>query len=103
MKWFKRMSFGLLLFATAVVSGARRKGIDSCFKNLPSGWGIVKSFRVSADQLPAIEGKLGARIESLSNTVLSVHGRRIQVNLIDCPSKEDAKKIYSSVSALKGD
>jgi hypothetical protein len=70
--------------------------------NLPPGWAIVESSLVPADQAAAIEQKLGARIEALSNTVLSVHGQQIQVNLIDCPTEDDAKTIHTAISGMKG-
>jgi len=81
---------------------SNNKAVDRCFVNLPPGWTIVESFLVSSDQVAAIEQKLGAAIETLSNTVLSVHGQQIQVNLIDCPTEDDAKTIHTAISAMKG-
>ena len=79
------------------------KVADPCFENLPLGWAVQDSILVPADQAAAIGRKLGAPIAALSNTVLHAHGRRIQVNLIDCPTEEAAKTIYDVVSATKGD
>ncbi len=80
-----------------------QNALEDPFADLPSHWAIVESFAASPDQLGAVQQKLGGRIARLSNTVLSVHGQRIQVNLIDCPTERDAIEIHRAVSAMKGD
>lgn len=79
-----------------------KKAVDKCFTNLPPHWAIAESFFVSADETRAIQEKLGVPIERLSNTVLVVHGQQIQVNLLDCPSENDAKKLHDVISGMKG-
>jgi len=81
--------------------GQDKRAVDSSFEKLPPHWAVVESSIVSSDQTAAIQTKLGAGIATLSNTVLSVHGQRIQVNLIDCPAEKDATKIYDVISAMK--
>ena len=80
---------------------SKNKAVDSCFVNLPPGWAIVESFLVPSDQVAAIEQKLGAPIEALSNTVLYAHGQQIQVNLFDCPTEDDAKNIHTAILGMK--
>ena len=77
------------------------KAVDSVFEKLPPHWAVVESFIVPSEQTVAIQTKFGAPIATLSNTVLSVHGQRIQVNLIDCPAEKDAIKIYDVISGMK--
>ncbi len=83
-------------------SGSYNKNaVDTCFEKLPPHWAVVESFLAPSEQTAAIQTKLGARIATLSNTVLSVHGQRIQVNIIDCPTENDATKIYDVISGMK--
>ncbi len=68
---------------------------------LPPGFTVLKSFDASASQTEDISKKLGGKIEKLSNILLSVHGSRLQVNVIICPTAADAEKIQKSVVARK--
>lgn len=67
------------------------------FRKLPIGWKVEKSFIASQDQTKGIGQKLGAQIKKVSNTILSAHGNRIQANIIEAASQEDADKIYQAV------
>lgn len=70
---------------------------EQIFENLPEGWKVEKSFVVSKAQTAAISRKLGARISKLSNTYLSIKGKRLQVNVLYCPTPNAADKIYKAV------
>ena len=67
------------------------------FGNLPPGWQVKESFIVPSEQAGAIGKKLGADIRELSNTVLSAHGQRLQANIIEGVTQEDAKKIHKAM------
>jgi len=70
---------------------------EQMFENLPEGWKVEKSFAVSKAQTIAIGRKLGSRISKLTNTVLSIESKRLQVNVFHCPTPNAADKIYKSV------
>ena len=70
---------------------------EELFDKLPEGWTIEKSFAVPKDQTAAISRRLGGRISRLTNTVLSIEGKSLQVNVIHCPTNKQAEKIYKAV------
>ena len=90
-----------IALSTCSSESQNQNAVDTCFEKLPGHWAVVESFIVPSEQTAAIQTKLGAHIGTLSNTVLSVHGQRIQVNLIDCPTEKDATKIYDVISGMK--
>ncbi len=69
---------------------------------LPIGWKVLQSFNASPDQVAAISTKVGGRINKLSNSIVSIHGRRFQVNIFHCAAPSEAAKIHKSVLAMKG-
>jgi len=68
---------------------------------LPPGFEVLNSFEASASQAAAISRKLGGKIDKLANTVLSVHGTRLQVNVIICSTAADTEKVHKSVLSRK--
>ena len=92
-----------VLVLTCVVSHAKGDGLaDECFKNLPFGCFVTESIVVPRNQTATIGRKLGASIEKLSNTYLTVHGTPIQVNILDAATEADAAKLYTIISNMKG-
>jgi hypothetical protein len=87
---------GLIVFAILAGFGGIANG-EQMFKNLPEGWKIEESFTVPMDQTSAIGLKLGGKISKLTNTVLSITGQRLQVNVLHCPTEAEAEKIYKGV------
>lgn len=87
---------GLIVVVVLGSFQANANGED-IFKNLPEGWKVEKSFVASKDQTAAISRKLGGRISKLTNTVLSIKGKRLQVNVLYCPTNSEAEKIYKAV------
>lgn len=86
--------FGLI----AVVAGLQvTANGEELFDKLPEGWKVEKSFIAPKDQVTAISRRLGGRISRLTNTVLSIEGKSLQVNVIRCPTIKQAKKIYEAV------
>lgn len=87
---------GLIVFA--VVTGLQTEANgEQMFENLPEGWKIEESFVVPIDRTAAISLKLGGGISKLTNTVLSIEDRRLQVNVFHCLTEKEAEKIYEAV------
>jgi len=87
---------GLIAIAVLGAFRANANG-EQMFENLPEGWKVEKSFVVSKAQTMAISRRLGSRISKLTNTVLSIEGKRLQVNVFYCPTPNGADKIYKQV------
>ncbi len=86
------------LIAAAVIVGLQAKvNGEEIFENLPQDWEVESSFTAKPDQTAAISRRLGGRIRKLTNTVLSIEGQRLQVNVFYCPTERDAEKIYKAV------
>ncbi len=85
------------LIVLLAVLQTKANGNENMFKNLPEGWNVEKSFLVTKEQTAAISDKLGGKISKLTNTILSFKGQQLQVNVIYCPSSEQAEKIYMAV------
>lgn len=103
----KMKRFTVILIAvpvlTCVVSHAKGDELaDECFKDLPFGCFVTESIMVPRNQTATIGRKLGASIEKLSNTYLTVHGTPIQVNILDAATEADAAKLYTIISNMKG-
>jgi len=62
---------------------------------------LINSTEISPEQTRAIGKKLGGRIDRLTNSILQVHGRRIQVNVITSPDESNAQAILASLSKMK--
>ncbi|MFA5239475.1 MAG: DUF3887 domain-containing protein [Phycisphaerae bacterium] len=87
---------GLIVFA--VVTGIQKQANgEQMFENLPPSWKVEQSFVAPADQTAAIGLKLGGKISKLTNTVLSIEGQNLQVNVFHCPTEKDTEKIYKAV------
>jgi transglutaminase-like putative cysteine protease len=76
---------------------------DVSLKQLPAGCFVSKSVVASQAQTAAIAQKLGASISRLTNTILTVQGRAIQVNLVDAQTEADAVRIHQVLSQMKSD
>jgi hypothetical protein len=76
---------------------------DVSLKALPAGCFVTKSVVASQAQTAAIAQKFGASIARLSNTILTVQGRTIQVNLVDAKTEADAVRVHQALSQMKSD
>lgn len=93
---------GLIVFVILAGFNGIANG-EQMFENLPEGWKIEESFVVPMNQTAAISLKLGGKISRLTNTVLSIEGQRLQVNVFHCPTEVEAEKIYKgALEAHKG-
>ena len=100
--WKNLLATGVVLWAIdASASNTAFTLRGKTFDNLPSGWTVQQSFVAARDQTLAISKKLGGRIQRLSNTILLVHGQRLQVNILDCQSLQDADAIHKAILGMK--
>ena len=68
---------------------------------LPPGFTMLRSSEASEAQRAAMSQKLGAKITKLSNSVLSIRGHPLQMNLINCSTPDEAAEIYETILAMK--
>ena len=70
---------------------------------MPSGWNVESDVDVPSEQIDAIADKLGAKIESLRNTVYDVYGKRVQLNVIVAPDSDNADKLMVELRTMKSE
>jgi len=75
----------------------RGSGPATPFGDLPAGWQITQSTAVAPHQRDAVAQRLGARITTLTNTVLNVHGQSLKVCTIEAATLDDAQQIEKSL------
>lgn len=85
---------GLIL---AVVALKVKADVEEIFQDLPEGWRIEKSVVVPKDQTLAFSRKLGARISKLTNTYLSIDGKPLQVNVVQCSTERGAERAFEAI------
>ena len=102
MKRFTVISIVVLVLTCVVFCAKADDLADECFSELPFGCFVTKSIAAPREQTAAIGQRLGASIEKLSNTYLTVHGSPIQVNILDAATEADAAKLYTIISNMKG-
>jgi len=102
MKRFAVILIAVLVLPCVVSHAKADEPADECFKNLPLGCFVTKSFVAPRDQTADIAKRLGASLDKLSNTYLTVHGSPIQVNILDAATEADAAKLYTIISNMKG-
>ncbi|MFW6333355.1 MAG: hypothetical protein ACOC23_08645 [Thermodesulfobacteriota bacterium] len=86
---------GFFLFGVSAV-GAVTPALD-----MPAHWQVVSDFNVPAAQVASISQKLGADLASVRNTVYSVNGKRVQINVIVTVNAENAEKLMKTLSSMK--
>lgn len=69
---------------------------------LPDGWRVERSSEATAEQASAIGQKLGGSITKLTSTVLSVGGERLQMNVMQAATLNDARKLEQALIKIKG-
>ena len=102
MKRLTAISIAVLVLTCVMSCAKADEPADECFSELPFGCFITRSFVAPRDQTAAISQRLGASIEKLSNTYLTVNGSPIQVNILDAATEADAAKLYATISNMKG-
>ena len=100
----KRSQTFVLAFAIALTIEWVAKGADPAeplLRELPPGVAVESSVEIPAAQTKAIGQKLGGEIQGLTNSVIRVHGRSIQVNAITAVDKSNAKAIHAALTNVK--
>src|SRR6186713_1453239 len=70
------------------------------FRKVPRGWTLTKSFLVPDRELPTFSSNLGGQFVRISNTVLSVDGQPLRVNIFTCKTVDDALKRQAKLLRL---
>ena len=97
----KTILVGLML--TAITASEIKADVaDKCFKKLPFGCFVTKSDVIPRRQTDAIGKKLGTPLKQLSNTYLQIHGKPIQVNILEAKTRSAANTLHKTISAMKG-
>lgn len=91
----------LVCFLSVLAGSARLLADEPLLQNLPAGLFVASSTEVPASQTRAIGDKLGGKITRLTNSVVRVHGRAIQVNVIIAADTDNAASIYASLTKIK--
>jgi hypothetical protein len=64
------------------------------FDDLPYGWELKDTTIVSPKRTAVLARMYGGEITTLTRNILLAHGKQLTVNVMECPSKKDAKKIH---------
>jgi hypothetical protein len=91
----------LLLTVAVLSSGAWAEAREPLFQDLPAGVLVESSAEVPSAPAKAIGQKLGGEIQRLTNSILRVHGRQIQVNVITAVDESSAQRIQSALGKIK--
>ena len=74
---------------------------EPLLRELPPGVFVDSSTEVPAAQTKAIGQKLGGNIQRLTNSLVRVHGRPIQVNVIAAVDEGNAKSVHAALLKIK--
>jgi hypothetical protein len=99
-RWLQAL-IGSVLLLPAVVGLRAVEPADDCFRNLPAGCFLVQSAPTTPAATAAIGRRLGASLVRLTNSVLSIHGAQIQVNLLDAQGEEEATRLLQIIAQKK--
>lgn len=100
MRLVRRLGYIVLLVLVARV-GTGAEPAEGFLRDLPAGVYLDSSTEATADQARAIGQKLGGRISRLTNSVVRVQGRRIQVNAITAADDASAAAIHVAILKIK--
>lgn len=70
---------------------------------MPAHWQVVSDLQVPAEQVREMSAKLGAHLTGVRNTIFSVNGRKVQLNVITVPDLVNAEKLMTSLKAIKSE
>ncbi len=100
----KRLPALMLVFAIALTIQCVASGVEPAeplLREVPPGLAVESSVEVSPANAKAIGPKLGGEIQRLTNSVVRVHGRTIQVNAITASDEANAGSIHASLGKLR--
>jgi hypothetical protein len=101
MNFKQKIALTFLLVVPLKAFGQAAEPVESLLRNLPPGVFVDSSKEVPTTQTKAIGQKLGGNIQRLTNSVVRVHGRPIQVNVIAAVDEANAMAIHSALSKIK--
>ena len=93
--------FSILTALDAFGAVKRSQDVPDIFKKMPKGWKLVQSIDVPGRQLNTIGQKLGGKMKSLANTVVSYNDRKIKINTLIAASEKDADQIEKKIRSFK--
>ena len=91
--------FVIALAIECVASGAAPA--EPLLRDVPPGLAVESSVEVATAQTEAIGRKLGGEIQRLTNSVIRVHGRVLQVNAITAVDEANAISIHAALGKIK--
>jgi len=68
---------------------------------VPANWPITKYISVPKNKLPYFSQRLGGKIVSIENYILTVSEIPLQINRVECSSDNDAQNIYNTFITLQ--
>jgi hypothetical protein len=93
------VSFGFVLTIASI--GQSAVPAEPFLSKLPAGLLLENLTEVPSEQRKVIAQKLGGDVERLTNSIVRVHGRQVQVNVITAVDESNAKAIYAALSKIK--
>lgn len=91
----------VVLSLPVMTLGQTADPVEPLLRSLPPGLFVDNSKEVPATQTKSIGQKLGGGIRRLTNSVVRVHGRPIQVNVIAATDEANAKAIHAALAKIK--
>lgn len=70
---------------------------------MPAHWQRVSDLQMPAEKVKEMSVKLGAHLTGVRNTIYSVNGKRVQLNVITLPDLRNAEKLMASLRSMKSD
>ena len=68
---------------------------------LPTDWSLKNIIKIPEKDLSKFSKKLGGEIERLDNYYLKAGDLILQINVLECPTEKEAKKIYNKFLNIK--
>lgn len=91
----------LLLAVMLAASGRSAEPTEDLLRELPAGLFLKSSTEVPAAQTHAIGQRLGGAVARLTNSLIQVHGRLIQVNVVTAADEAQAKAVQAAIEQMK--
>ena len=96
-----KISSCLFIMFTVLIQTFAAKYADKCFERMPYGCSVKKSITIPYNQAAMIGQRLGAPLSKLSNNWLNIHGKSIQINILEAETQRGAIKLHKVLAAMK--
>jgi hypothetical protein len=93
--------FFLSLFCLAGISAAADDVPPSPV--MPAYWKVIADHVVPPEQVKIVSAKLGAELKAIRNTIYTIDGRRVQINVIVPVDAANAEKLMAGLAAMKSE